>query len=121
MLTHTRLWREGRQVEIPDVSDVLPRMRELIFAGEVPNADRLITDALIERGYSPHETYPFPAADLNLYLPAVKGFSRYRRGLNISTAEAFVSYMDGDEQIRRRGFVSRADDVVVECHRDTHV
>ncbi|MFC5406166.1 glycosyl hydrolase family 95 catalytic domain-containing protein [Cohnella soli] len=122
MLTHSRLWREGTQPDIPDVSDVLPAMRELIFAGEVPTADRMITDALIERGYAPREAFPFPAADLNLVLPAVKGFSRYRRGLDMSSAEAYVRYMDGDTRMERRGFVSRSDDVVVvECHKDTEI
>ena len=122
MLTHTRLWREGKRMEIPDVSDVLPVMRELIFKGEVPKADRMIVDALKERGYSPHEAYPFPAADLNIKLTAVKGFSKYSRGLDMSTAEAYVSYQEGDEKIIRRGFVSRADDVVViECHKDSQI
>ena len=122
MLTHTKLWREGRSMEIPDVSDVLPKMRELIFAGEVPKADRMLVDALAERGYAPHEAYPFPAADLRITLPPVHGFSHYRRGLDLSTAQATVEYMDGDELINRRGFVSRADDVIViECHKNSQI
>ena len=120
MLTHTRLWREGKNMSIPDVSDILPQMRALIFSGEVLKADRMINDALIHRGYAPHEAYPFPAADLNISLPAVKGFSKYKRTLDISTAQAFVEYQDGDDVIQRRSFVSRADDVVVvECHKNS--
>lgn len=122
MLTHTKLWREGKSMEIPDVSDVLPEMRELIFAGEVPKADRMLSDALIERGYTPREAYPFPAADLTITLPPVKGFSKYQRSLDFSTAEATVEYMDGSELITRRGFVSRVDDtIVIECHKDSHI
>ena len=74
MLTHTRLWREGRSMDMPDVSDVLPKMREMIFAGDVPSADRMIADALKARGYGPREAFPVPAADLNISLPAVRGF-----------------------------------------------
>lgn len=113
MLTHTTLWREGRQPEIPDVSYVLPKMRELIFEGNVPEADKLIVDELKKFGYNPFEGHPFPAADLHIKMPAKEGFSKYRRELNMDTAEAFVEYYDGDEYFCRKAFVSRADDVIV--------
>jgi len=113
MLTHTYLWREKRQPEMPDVSDVLPKMRELILAGKMPEADGLIVAALRERGYEPHDAYPFPACDIRIDHALVDGFSHYSRELNMSRAESVVEYFDGDEKVVRRAFVSRSDDVVV--------
>lgn len=122
MLTHTRLWREGKSIPIPSVSDVLPEMRRLVFEHNVPKADRMLTDALIQRGYAPRAAYPFPAADILLTLPNFGSFSEYSRELDMETAQGFVSYNRGGETVGRRAFVSRADDVVViECHRDTMV
>ena len=122
ILTHARLWRGARQMDVPDVSDVLPKMRELIFSGNVPQADRMLVDALRQRGYAPQGAFPYPGADLHVTLPAVHGFSRYRRSLDLSTAESGVTYVDGVERINRRSFVSRTDDVVVvECHKDSQI
>ena len=113
MLTHTYLWREKRTPEMPDVSDVLPKMRELILAGKMPEADGMIVAALRERGYEPHDAYPFPACDVCINHPLKDGFSHYSRTLNMSRAESVVEYADGDAQICRRAFISRSDDVVV--------
>lgn len=113
MLTHANLWREGRQPELPDVSYVLPKMRELILDGKVPEADRLIADELQKKGYAPGIAFPFPAADLHIRMPAKEGFSRYRRVLLMDTAESIVQYYDGDVYFKRKAFVSRTDDVVV--------
>lgn len=120
ILTHTRLWREGKTCDMPDVSDILPEMRKLILGGRMPEADAMLSNALKERGYAPHEAYPFPGLDLNIYLPLKDSFSGYERGLHLDKAEAYVKYDCGGEKIDRRAFVSRADDVVViECHRDS--
>lgn len=122
MLTHTRLWREGKAMPVPDVSAALPEMRRLIEEHKIPEADLMIVDALREKGYAPHEACPFPAADITLTLPALGAFSDYERSLDMETAQGFVSYDRGGDIVKRRAFVSRADDVVViECHRDTQV
>ena len=113
MLTHTSLWREARQPEMPDVSNVLPSMRQMILDGKVPQADRMISEELKNKGYEPRLSFPFPAADLHIKMPAKEGFSRYRRELCMDNAEAVVQYNDGDSLFRRRAFVSRVDDVLV--------
>ncbi|WP_135555958.1 glycosyl hydrolase family 95 catalytic domain-containing protein [Paenibacillus cymbidii] len=113
MLTHTAMWREVRQPELPDVSYVLPKMRERIFEGRVQEGDPLIADELKKQGYAPDGGYPFPAADLHIKLPANEGFSKYRRELLMDSAEATVRFCDGKELVFRRAFVSRADDVLV--------
>lgn len=122
MLTHTTLWREGQPSPMPDVSDVLPKMRAKILAGDIAGADPMILDALRERGYAPREAFPFPAADIHIHLPVKDCFSHYSRTLNMNRAEGTVTYRDGQELVTRKGFVSRADDVVViSCHKDSEV
>ncbi len=113
MLTHTTLWREARQPEMPDVSHVLPAMRKLVSAGKAVEADRLILSELQKNGYEPNLGFPFPAADLLISMPAKEGFSKYRRELLMDRAEATVRYCDGQELFFRRAFVSRADDVLI--------
>lgn len=113
MLTHTYCWREGYVPEMPDVSDCLPKMRELIAAGRVPEADRILVDALLERGYHPREATPFPIADLRIETPAVEGFTHYRRELDMLRAQAKVQYEDAGVHYSRRYFVSRKRDLFV--------
>ncbi len=113
LLTHTFLWREGKQADMPDVSYILPKMRKLILEGRMFEADRMLSDELLSKGYNPSAPVPFPAADLHLSLTPVSGFSRYNRELNMSTAEGIVHYCDDGKEICRKVFVSRADDVIV--------
>ena len=113
MLSHARCWRETRQPEMPDVSDVLPEMRRLILAGRVPEADAMLVSALRERGYDADTGYPFPICDIAIETPVVRGFRRYRRELDLASAQALVCYEDDGCEYRRRAFVSRADGVFV--------
>lgn len=113
MLTHTFCWREGGENEIPDVSDVLPQMRQMIEEGEMPEADNLLTKELLRRGYRPGMSTPFPIADILLTVPAIEGNIHYRRRLNFSKEEACVEYNDAGHHYERRSFVSRARDTFV--------
>ena len=113
MLTHTRLWRKGRDGILPDVSDKLPEMRELIKQGKIAEADTVLTDAMKERGHSVKRSVPVPAADVNIYIKPQEGFSEYLRELSMDRAESIVSWRDGSKQLSTSSFVSRADDVVV--------
>ncbi|MCL1794887.1 MAG: glycoside hydrolase family 95 protein [Oscillospiraceae bacterium] len=113
MLTHARLWRHGKYGTLPDVSDKLAEMRALIENGEIEKADRIIADALLERGNVQRQPVPVPAADLNIYIKPESGFSGYKRELSMNTAESVVSWRDGEIRRQTKSFVSRADDVVV--------
>lgn len=122
MLTHAYLWREKRQPELPDVSDILPEMRKLILDGQMPEADNLIVKALRDRGYEPHDAYPFPACDICIKHPLKNEFSKYSRELNMNRAESIVEYFDGDEKIIRKSFISRCDNIaVIEVEADAEI
>ena len=113
MLTHTNLWRYGNTGTLPDVSDKLAEMRNLIESGEIEKADRVLVNALNERGYDLRQPVPLPAADLNIYIKPNEGFLKYKRELLMNTAESIVSWNDGDKSYKTKSFVSRADDVIV--------
>ena len=49
ILTHADLWCACKVAELPDVSDQLPRMRELLLARREPEAQPLMRQALTDR------------------------------------------------------------------------
>ena len=113
MLTHADLWCACRVAELPEVSDRLPRMRELLLAKREPEAQPLMQQALADRGYQPSWPFPLPLGDLRIVMPACHGFKAYRRRLDMATGEVAVTWRDGDLDYERILFVSRAADLVV--------
>lgn len=113
MLSHARIWRDGINKEMPDVSDCMPKMKELILAGRMPEADAMMTDALHAKGYYTGEALPIPACDVRMYRHMEGAFRNYTRTLDLEKEEASVTYRDEAGQHSRRAFVSFADDVVV--------
>lgn len=119
-LTHTELWRGAFQPAIPDVSDVLAHMQQAILDGKLPEADGMLCDALIQRGYAPQLPNIMPAADINIQLPMSGIFKKYSRELDMETGEGRVKFDIDGKTYSRRAFVSRADDVVViECDKNS--
>ncbi|MBT3192081.1 MAG: glycoside hydrolase family 95 protein [Verrucomicrobia bacterium] len=112
LLTHEDLWHGVSTPELPDVSDLLPEIRRVQDKGEFRKANRIMADAIIERGYAPAIGSPLPLADLKIKMPVHKGFRAYRRQLNMETGEVMVSWKDADTSFTRRLFVSRPDNLV---------
>jgi len=113
LLTHEDLWVGVKTQELPDVSGLLPEVRRLLFEGRAELADRVLADALKQRGYAPEIGTPLPLGDLKIRMPVIQGFRGYRRELNMETGEVSVSWRDGGVSYGRRLFVSRVDDLVV--------
>lgn len=113
VLNHEALWLRGDKPAIPDVSSHLPHLRELLAAGRYPECDRFMHDRLMEAGYPFTHIAPYhPACDLLLESEPAAPFTSYRRTLDFATGEAIVSWREGRANLRRRAFVSRADDVI---------
>ena len=113
LLTHEDLWCGVKTQALPDVSAKLPEVRELLFGGNAKAADRVLADELERLGYKPNIGSPLPLGDLKIRMPARKGFSKYRRMLDMETGEVAVCWEDGGTAYSRKLFVSRTDDVVV--------
>ena len=112
LLNHGDLWWGSRTPELPDVSDCLPEVRRLLLEGHAPQADRVLADALIQRGYQPALACPLPLGDLLITQPAKQGFKEYKRELDLDTGEIRVSWRDGQTRFERAVFVSRCDDLL---------
>jgi alpha-L-fucosidase 2 len=112
LLTHEDLWHGIETPELPDVSGLLPAIRELLANGQVDDACRLYADAFREQGYSPRIGTPLPLGDLKIRMPVNRGFRAYRRRLDMANGESAVSWKDGHTAFTRRLFVSRPDNLV---------
>ncbi len=106
-LTRHDLWHWGGDGELPDVSWTLAESRRAIDAGDWARANGLLSGALRDNGYSADPAAPFPLADLVITSEHEGMFSRYRRSLDMSEAEARVSFLHGQLAVKRRCFVSR--------------
>ncbi|MDB5084884.1 MAG: alpha-L-fucosidase, partial [Bacilli bacterium] len=113
LLTHEDLWWKGLTPEMPDVSDKLPEVRELIMQGSPKEAERILADTFGERGYQPKIAKPLPLGDLKVIMPGKNAFKNYSRMLNMETGEISVSWLDGQTHFERKLFVSRTDDLIV--------
>lgn len=109
------LWHGGNEGgEIPDISETFRAMREAVRRGDytAANQDNLMA-ALNEAGYHAGPEVPYPLGWLNLTFTPEGMFRHYRRGVNMRTGEAFVTFEIGGCQYERRMFVSRACDAAV--------
>lgn len=112
MLTHAELWWNDVTLELPDVSDCLPRVRKLLLDQKPFEADRVIFNRFKELDYCPEIASPLPAADLSIEMETTAAFKNYQRSLDMESGEIVVSWKDSDKSFQRKLFVSRPDDLV---------
>ena len=51
LINHALLWRGGRNMELPDIRETLPKIRKLLDEKRIKEADTLIRDTLHAKGY----------------------------------------------------------------------
>ncbi|NLW12047.1 MAG: glycoside hydrolase family 95 protein, partial [Clostridiaceae bacterium] len=96
----------------PDAMKNLPKIRELILAGRIPEAEKLMTYAL---SGTPESQRPYQSLG-DLYLSqefAGEEVSNYKRSLSLDDAIHTVEYSIGDVEYRCESFASSEDDVLV--------
>ena len=95
----------------PKALAALPKVRQLIFAGQYDQADAVVTSNLlaIPLRQMPYETL----GDFYLNFPAVTNASDYRRDLDLRTALATVNFTANGVHFRREIFASPVDQVVI--------
>jgi len=113
LLTHEDLWTGSKTPPLPDISDVLPTVRELLSTNRPEEAEPIMSSTLKERGYSPSVGTPMPLGDLIIEMPCCQAFKQYSRTLDMESGEVSVHWVDGAIKYERRVFVSRADNMVV--------
>lgn len=114
LTNHGRLFEEPERTPVPDMTDMLPALREKLLAGRREEADKLWNGEWSRR--VPRR------ADMGSYLPGprlllhteTEGLcTQYRHILDFSTGVDELSFCDGSHAVRRRVFASRADDALL--------
>lgn len=113
VLNHEALWFRNPIGEVPSVSEHLPELRQMLFEGKYPEATNFLRDKMKEQGYENNIDPYHPAFDIWLEMDTKSAFTNYRRGLDLRTGEATVTWTEGGTQYSRQLFVSRADNAVV--------
>lgn len=96
----------------PDAKEQLPKVRELIFAGNIAEAERLL--ALAFAG-CPHKMRVYQAlGDMILEQKGLGKITNYKRELNLEDALCRVTYTAKDTLFCRESFISAPDNVFVQ-------
>lgn len=94
----------------PKAKEVLPKVREAIFAGRYQEAEKLC-----KQMQGPYNQSYQPMGDLRLTFPgdAAATPAGYQRNLDLDRAVTTVSYREGDATFTREVFSSHPDQVIV--------
>jgi alpha-L-fucosidase 2 len=111
-LNEDTLWAGGPyQAANPDAREALPRVRELVFAGRIEEAQQLASERVLAK---PLREMPYqPVGSLVLTFPSVDRVEDYRRELNLDAAVAAVTYKVDGVTHRREVFCSPVDQLIV--------
>jgi alpha-L-fucosidase 2 len=94
----------------PTARQCLPALRELLFAGRYPEAQRLAAEHLPGRPSSFGTNVPLPEVRLDCATGAV--VTNYRRGLDLDTGIVSVAYDQGGATFTRETFASHPHGVI---------
>lgn len=120
LINHAFLWKGGSNMALPDVSELLPKVRELLDDKKISEADAVISNALIQKGYTAAFTTPNPVADLVIETASEKLFSHYRREIDMEKAMVTVSWKEGESFYKRETFVSRFNNLIFTRYSAVH-
>jgi alpha-L-fucosidase 2 len=94
----------------PQARAALPRVRELVFAGQYAEAEALIDASVIAK---PRRQMSYQTiGDLLLTFPGIENASGYLRELHLPTATARTQFVAGGGRMIRTAFASAVDQVV---------
>ncbi|MCE5326391.1 MAG: glycoside hydrolase family 95 protein [Planctomycetaceae bacterium] len=111
-LNEETLWSGGPHQNLnPAAAEALPRVRELIFAGEYAAAERLIASDMMGRP-GMMQSYQ-PMGDLTLAFAGHEDATDYRRELDLDQALARVSYCVDGVRYTREMFASHPANIIV--------
>jgi len=113
MLTHAGLKWQGYVGVLPEISEKVKEVEKLMAEGKPKQAQEILPNALLSKGYHPVPSVPLPVCDLKIKTNVSNNIKEYQRALNMETGECAVSYKDGSTKFERSLFVSRESDSVV--------
>ncbi|MDR3022026.1 MAG: glycoside hydrolase family 95 protein [Clostridiales bacterium] len=117
MITHSDLWWQGQVGVLQDVADKLPNVRKAIDNNSFKEAENILQNGLISKGFRPQLSYPLPICDFKVNQPMDRSIKDYCRTLNMENGEISVSFRDATNKYDRSIFVSRVQDLI--CYEIT--
>ncbi len=112
VVNHASLWWQGKTGVLPDVSEKAKLIAKNLKENKYREAETVLTDALIGKGYKPEFAYPLPLCDMIFTTEIDDSISDYSRQINMETAEVKVEYKVKNVRFYRNIFVSRANDII---------
>ena len=113
LLNHDSLLMRTRKPTLPDISEHLPKLRQLIIQGKYGEADQYFKDmSEIEYDHQGSDSF-HPAFNVTIDMPASHQITDERRMVNFETGEVSVEWKEADVSYQRKVFVSRKDGVLV--------
>ena len=112
MINHGDLWWQGYVGVLQDVADKVPAVRKKIEDNQPKEAEQVLSNALIQKGFRPKDAFPLPLCDFKVSLKHDKAIREYARILNMENGEVSVTFKDGTTRYERSMFVSRAGDLI---------
>lgn len=117
MITNANLWWQGRVGVLQDVADKVQQVRKTLDDNNFREAENIMQNALIQKGFRPTVGVPLPLCDLIVKQKFDKSITDYSRTLNMENGEVSVSFRDGASRYDRSLFVSRTQDLI--CYEIT--
>ena len=111
-LNEDTIWWDAAKPDVTGVSQHLPEIRRLLFAGEYERAEQVLQqNYFIEPGVN-HGTYQ-TLGDLWITMSSSESRQDYRRELDLETGIARREWADGGIRFSREVFASAPHDVLV--------
>ena len=113
ILNHDSLFFTTKKPTLPDISEHLPKLRQLIAQGRYEEAGRYFKDRPeIKYDHQGSDSY-HPAFNVTIDMPMAGKITDVYRIVDFETGEVKVTWKQDDVTYRRNVFVSRKDDVVL--------
>jgi alpha-L-fucosidase 2 len=113
LFNHNELWYGGRIEDVPDMSEDLDVVRQLMLEGKYVEANGHYSKKMRGMGFKGSNARYHPAFDLLITADPQTKVQDYARTVNFETGEIDVTWRDGDTRFSRKLFVSIPDDVSV--------
>lgn len=114
ILNRGDLWYGLVRSDLPDVSDVLARMRKVREENEdYVTANKMLTEAIAKSGYRAACSVPLPLGELKMERISGGQYTDYRRILDMDSGEITVEWKQNGILYGRHYFVSDEKDTVV--------
>ncbi|MBQ7907733.1 MAG: glycoside hydrolase family 95 protein [Clostridia bacterium] len=113
LINHEALYNWVCDKSLPDISEHLPKVRELMDQKKYKEANDYYVNLIKETGFKSNKGKFFPAFDLHLIFEGEGAPENYKRELDMENGIATVSYTQGGNSIVRQVYASRTQGCVV--------